>query len=273
MGHVFISYSRKDAELARKIALQLRDQDIPVWIDVNNVAVGSNWDQAIQQALEESISLIMIISNDSIDSQYVLFEYGYAMAQSIPVIPIIRSSSPPKAIPDNLRALQILNSDDAQLLNKITQILSENGVLSKSKPQQEGSKDTARGYIFISYSIDDIDFTLKLRTFFAEKGYAYWDYQDTHRKYDMPFHLEIEDAVRGSSAVVSVVSPDWKMSQWATREYLFSEQIGKTNFVCIVRDVGPTLLFADKTFIEFFHDEEAGFDKLDKALRRAGLID
>jgi hypothetical protein len=40
---VFISYSRKDIEFARKLAASLSEAGINVWIDVEDVPPGTNW--------------------------------------------------------------------------------------------------------------------------------------------------------------------------------------------------------------------------------------
>jgi len=279
MGYVFISYSTNDKLLATQIREKLIANGVNVWIDIANIMVGESWRKATSQAIENADAFILIYSTSSIGSVYVQKELSLARINQINIIPIVPSEShlAELEILDDIKQLNIIFANQKNMIEKLMEQIPEEAIGPPDVSDLEEIIDehmkTAKGYFFISYSIEDLEFAYKLRKFLADKGYAYWDYQEADRKYDMPFHLEIEGAIQKASAVISIVSPDWKVSKWATREYLFSEQISKTNFVCIIRDVGPTLLYADKTFIEFFNDEEKGFDILDKALRRAGLID
>lgn len=274
MNHVFISYSRQDSDVVFDIIKRLKNAGVKIWIDQQNIEPGVNWDSEIERGIRDSSVILAFLSESSINSQNNRDEWARGMDNGKPIIPVVISANLSGTTPFQLSNLKKLEINDDKLLDSIIELLPEQVKLKKTENHEASDlSPIAKGYIFISYSIEDVEFTLKIRQFLAEKGYAYWDYQESYRKYDMPFHLEIEGAIKDASAVISVVSPGWKASKWATREYLFSEQISKTNFVCIVRDVGPTLLYADKTFIEFFNDEEKGFDTLDKALRREGLID
>ena len=136
------------------------------------------------------------------------------------------------------------------------------------KPEKPKSK----GYIFISYAEEDTEFVTALRQFLKERGYGYWDYQDSDRDYHTQLALELEDVIQNASATLSVLSPDWKRSTWAAKEYLFSEQVGTPVFLLMAREMGATLVTAGVPYIDFVHNSEKGFEKLDKELRRKGLI-
>lgn len=281
MGHVFVSYSSKDREFVHSLMMRLIAIGIDVWFDKYEILAGENWSDAITNALNNAEAMLVIFSKNYVSSEYTQAELLYAHENDIKIVPVIYGELEKSELKYLFRLNQYysIKSDDDNLIEQIINALPPETIASPNTTDIDGITESKiqvaknKGYIFISYSIEDIEFTIKLRKFFAEKGYAYWDYQESHRKYDMPFHLELEGAITDAKAVVSVVSPDWKSSKWATREYLFSEQLNKTNFVCIVRDVGATLLYADKTFIEFFDDEERGFSILDKALLREGLLD
>jgi TIR domain len=131
----------------------------------------------------------------------------------------------------------------------------------------------SKGYVFISYAQEDTEFVEALRHFLKERGYGYWDYQDSDRNYHTRLFIELEDVIKGAAATLSVLSPDWKKSQWAAKEYLFSQEVGTPVFLLMARAMGPTLVTAGYTYIDFARDMDGGFSKLDKELRRKGLIE
>lgn len=269
MSHVFVNFLDQDADFVINVLAKLEEKAL-VWTKEFDIMPGENWDQAISKAMKNA-DIFIFFSHGGLS---ILFEdaVNYAVRNATPSLVIQMNKQVMPRI-SFLANTKTFDWDDPELTTKLVNALPSSVQLEDSPKIIEPKQSKSKGYVFISYSIEDIAFAKKLRKFFGEKGYAYWDYQETHRKYDMPFHLEIEEAIKGAKAVASVVSPDWKRSKWATREFLFSEQLSKTNFVLIAHQVGATLLFADRTFIEFFANEEKGFETLDKALRREGLID
>ena len=70
---------------------------------------------------------------------------------------------------------------------------------------------------------------------------------------------------------MSVLSPSWKQSQWAVKEFLFSDEVGTPVFLVRAKDMGPTLVIAGIPYIDFVNDRETGFRKLERELERKGL--
>ncbi len=91
---VFISYSRKDREIARALAEALAARGWRVWWDWNLVG-GADFRREIQAALERSAKAIVLWSRNSIDSAFVLDEAGLALTGR-KLVPIsIDGSAPP----------------------------------------------------------------------------------------------------------------------------------------------------------------------------------
>lgn len=88
MTRVFISYSRKDLEFATRLAQSLTQAGIDVWMDVEDIQIGSKWSKSIQQGLDSSDVLCVIISPASMESTNVEDEFTYFLDQKKPVIPI-----------------------------------------------------------------------------------------------------------------------------------------------------------------------------------------
>jgi hypothetical protein len=266
MGYVYIQYNSKDRDAAFDIVIDLETVGVKIWLDVFEIKAGENWNKILREAYSKADAIIQIVSIQNLGAGDFI---GYSHDGRPTVFVWLYDDLPNIKLENSI----VVSKSDPDYVAKIIAFLPETTITEQALLRPNRTKPQPKEYVFISYSIQDIEFVEKFRRFFAKKGYAYWDYQEAPRKYEMPFHLELEEAIQGAKVVVSVVSPAWKLSKWAAREYLFAEDAGKTNFVCIVREVGSTLIYADRTFIEFFTDEDKGFNLLDKALRREGLID
>ncbi|MBN1565716.1 MAG: TIR domain-containing protein [Anaerolineae bacterium] len=86
---VFISYSRKDEDFARKLVNALSNRNIGAWLDVNEISPGENWVNVIQNGLVVCELMLVIISPDSMSSSQVAEEWQYFLSQSKPVIPLL----------------------------------------------------------------------------------------------------------------------------------------------------------------------------------------
>ena len=84
----FISYSRKDVEFVKNLAIDLQTVGLDVWWDISGLQGGSNWVRSIQDALDKSKYCIVVITPDSMISTWVEREYTYAMNNNIMVIPL-----------------------------------------------------------------------------------------------------------------------------------------------------------------------------------------
>ncbi len=93
-ANYFFSYSRKDSDFVKRIATDLKKAGANVWLDQLDIAPGSPWDDAIQNALNGAQGLIVILSDDSVKSKNVMDEVSYAMSQGKKVVPLIIESCP-----------------------------------------------------------------------------------------------------------------------------------------------------------------------------------
>lgn len=79
MAGVFISYSRQDRKFVRRLAQDLTNQGVEVWLDEWQMAVG----QDIKAVLDESIAaydfFLIVLSESSIASGWVRHEVDMAL--------------------------------------------------------------------------------------------------------------------------------------------------------------------------------------------------
>ena len=85
---VFISYSRIDKDFAQKIATDLKSKNIPIWMDVVDIAPGSRWDREIENALEKSTHFLLIMSKSSANSENVRDEVDFALDSGKVIVPL-----------------------------------------------------------------------------------------------------------------------------------------------------------------------------------------
>jgi hypothetical protein len=94
---VFISYSRKDEWFADRLQGALSKRGVGVWIDKKEILVGDSLIQRIREGISTSQYICAVISNNSINSNWVQEELDLAMNQQIErgkvkVLPILIES-------------------------------------------------------------------------------------------------------------------------------------------------------------------------------------
>ncbi len=90
---VFISYSRKDLEFVQKLAGDLEQASYKVWWDQTGLQAGEDWVRSIPNAILSSNYFIVVITSDSIASDWVEKEITQALQADRRIIPIRRDPS------------------------------------------------------------------------------------------------------------------------------------------------------------------------------------
>lgn len=86
---IFVSYSSKDRSFALKFVQELQDMGVNVWMDQLGIKLGENWDNAIEDALENSNTFLLFISPTAVASQNVQDEVHFAIKEKKKLIPIL----------------------------------------------------------------------------------------------------------------------------------------------------------------------------------------
>lgn len=87
---VFISYSRKQLKETAEIAEAIqRDTPFTPWVDLQGISSGANFHSVLKYAIDNATAVVLIATDDAIDSQYVRMEISYALSIKKPVIPIL----------------------------------------------------------------------------------------------------------------------------------------------------------------------------------------
>lgn len=96
---VFISYSRKDLEFVKRLAADLEARGLSVWLDKGDIHPGADWRKALVDAVTDCAAFLLVISPDSVKSQYVQQELSMAEAHHKAIIPLFyRTTKVPPAV-------------------------------------------------------------------------------------------------------------------------------------------------------------------------------
>lgn len=119
----FVSYCRQDADIALRLARDLKASGASVWLDQLDIVPGQRWDRAVEEALKVCRRMLVIVTPASVESTNVMDEVSFALEEQKVVIPVVYQ---PCAIPFRLRRLQRidLNRDYDQGLRDLLRVLS-----------------------------------------------------------------------------------------------------------------------------------------------------
>lgn len=86
---IFISYSRKDREFVKDLALALIDNGWRIWVDWENIPVATDWREEVHDGIRNAHTFLMVISPDSIISEPCRWELRKAQEYQKRIIPIV----------------------------------------------------------------------------------------------------------------------------------------------------------------------------------------
>lgn len=87
---LFIAYARPDWErVVSSMVTSLQQAGVQSWVDQYLVQQGDDWRSALEQALSECWAIVVIVSSQSLASNYVKMAYRYFATQQKPLISFI----------------------------------------------------------------------------------------------------------------------------------------------------------------------------------------
>jgi SH3-like domain-containing protein len=121
MAQIFLSYSRKDIDFARKLAGDLEKAGYDVWWDITDLRGGDDWVRTIPAAIAASKYMIVILTPDSIESEWVRKEYTQALNFRKKIIPIMFI---PCSVPFALNTINFVNFSAGEYEENFKNLLS-----------------------------------------------------------------------------------------------------------------------------------------------------
>ena len=100
---VFLSYSRSDRQFALRLAEDLKNAGMRLWLDQRDIIPGDQWDRAVENALTDCLCVVVILSPSSVNSRNVLDEVSFALEKSKQIVPVLYRDC---EVPFRLRRIQ-----------------------------------------------------------------------------------------------------------------------------------------------------------------------
>lgn len=138
-NYVFISYSRKNEEIVKKIVQEIEDAGQHVFIDYRDIPPGTIFASEIVNAIENSTCCVLMLSHESNNSNMVLNEVNSATNHDKMIIPLKLSSTitPSKAMEFYIGKNNWVEYVDKESLNNLLSIINS---------LSENNKETAIKY-------------------------------------------------------------------------------------------------------------------------------
>lgn len=105
--YFFVSYSRADIVQQRKIVVELRQRGVRTWVDTDNLVPGSPaWENEIERSIRGAAGVIVLLSPDSNNSQWVRRELSFSEEIDKHLFPVHIRGDENSSIPLRLSAHQ-----------------------------------------------------------------------------------------------------------------------------------------------------------------------
>jgi hypothetical protein len=161
MSQVFISYSRRDLSFVELMVQDLRRAGLDVWYDLSGLEGGERWGEKIQNAIRGSEYVIVVLSPDSIQSEWVEREFLFASNEKKKIVPLLYRQCELPFNYLNLNYIDVQGENYRQNYSKIIRCLSADPqtVISrtqkplrvqKSLPNQTPSKGVGKTLLIIT---------------------------------------------------------------------------------------------------------------------------
>lgn len=124
MQKIFISYSRKDIDFVRKLAGDLEKASYDVWWDITDLRGGDDWVKTLPAAIEASQYFIIVLTPNSVKSEWVQKEYTQALGLRKKIIPLMLTFCD---VPFALNTINYVNFMSGEYIGNFRNLLSALG--------------------------------------------------------------------------------------------------------------------------------------------------
>jgi hypothetical protein len=129
---IFLSYAAEDKEHARKLSpILLSHRPEARLFTTETLSAGQDWESILKEEISQCDLFMVLVSRNSVDSVWVLHEFGAAWALDKPIIPVVANMSMLSRIPVTLSQYQVVRIEDIEKPDAIEQVLERyEGVLA-----------------------------------------------------------------------------------------------------------------------------------------------
>jgi WD40 repeat protein len=110
---IFISYSRKDSDFARRLNTALQEAGKTTWFDQESISTGVDFENEIFKGINGTDNFLFVLSPDSVESEYCESEVKHAASQNKRFISILHREIEPTTQPEALRKINWIDFKDS----------------------------------------------------------------------------------------------------------------------------------------------------------------
>ena len=107
---VFISASYKDRDLARDIGRRLKEAKAHVTYSELSMSAGTEFEKTFMKLLQDSDEIIVVLTNNSVDNLWMMFEIGAASSLRKKITPVVVGLEE-KELPSVIKQLKHIKYD------------------------------------------------------------------------------------------------------------------------------------------------------------------
>ena len=109
-GNIFVSFSTQDQAAALEILGRIEAADLKCWISCRDVPRGRDFQDAVVEALDQSVAMVLVFSNNANRSEEIKRELALASAKRLFVLPVrIEDAEPTKGFKYQLATRQYVD--------------------------------------------------------------------------------------------------------------------------------------------------------------------
>lgn len=86
---IFVSYSRRNQEICRKLVAALARTERDTWVDWEGIPLSADWWSEIERGIENAETILVLLSNDWLSSPICHLEMTYALSLNKRVVPVV----------------------------------------------------------------------------------------------------------------------------------------------------------------------------------------
>jgi pSer/pThr/pTyr-binding forkhead associated (FHA) protein len=132
-SHIFVAYAREEWEaVVAAMTINLQDAGLKVWVDQYLPEQGGDWRDAVEQALYECWMMVVVLSEQSLESTNMRAAYRYFLNRDKPLIPVV--IEPRLSLPMELAKKRTLAYDIANPTRSTHKLVYEIKELRKQQP-------------------------------------------------------------------------------------------------------------------------------------------
>ncbi len=102
---VFLSHSTVNKNWTRLLASELRNRGLSVFLDEDEIAPGTSWEDTVRDALRDCRAVVTVLDQSSAVSGFSAFELGAAIGLGKTVLPVVSKDLRVDLLPDPVRTL------------------------------------------------------------------------------------------------------------------------------------------------------------------------